>query len=473
MTTSQLKLNTKEPIKDATIPKDSWRVVLIMCAASMGYFVVQLDVSIVNLSLPALQAYYEIDVAMLQWIVNAYTLVFSVLLLSSGILGDRYGSKRFLIIGYSIFFAGSLACGLAPNISFLLGSRCIQGIGAAIIVPNSLAVINWSFSGQQALRLTMLSIWMAFGGIGLTSGPIVGGIITSFATWQYIFFINLPVCLLGIFLTARFVQAPPKAAFRKNDWAGQFFLFVSSASLLLLIINYTDLSLILVGVLCAAAVAGFIFFIRIEKRISEPAIPIDLFADRSLQRALIVGVAVNFLYFGIVFYASLYFRDAFKMNAFQAGLAFIPVTLPLIAANILSGKLSRDRSPGYSIVIGLCVLISGALLLALPSMLREYWLMLPALTLISFGVGLITPMITATALQTIGPEQGGMISGVINFARQIAGAFGVAVFGLVVVHDDVVAFISLKYFSISLIATSIVLLFCARAFYAAVYQKPR
>ncbi len=145
----------------------------------------------------------------------------------------------------------------------------------------------------------------------------------------------------------------------------------------------------------------------------------------------------------------------------------------MIAANILSGKLSRDRSPGYSIVIGLCVLISGALLLALPSMLREYWLMLPALTLISFGVGLITPMITATALQTIGPEQGGMISGVINFARQIAGAFGVAVFGLVVVHDDVVAFISLKYFSISLIATSIVLLFCARAFYAAVYQKPR
>ncbi len=449
-------------ITDANSSTHAWKVALLMAAASIGYFVVQLDVSIVNLSLPAMQAYYRADVSMLQWIVNAYTLAFSVFLLSSGVLGDRYGSKHFLIVGYALFFAGSLACGCAPTITFMLGARFVQGIGAAIIVPNSLAVINWSFASRNALRLTLLSVWMAFGGAALTCGPIIGGIITSFASWRYIFLINLPVCLAGIVLTSRFVDAPPKSAARANDWAGQILLLIASTGLLILIINYAALSAFAVCSLGVTTVAGLVWFMRTEKRVRHPAIPLSLFADRGLQRALALGVVVNFLYFGIVFFTSLYFRDALRMSALQAGLAFIPVTLPLIVSNIASGKLSRRGGPERSILTGLGLLIPGTLLLALPAMRHAYWPMLPAFTLISLGVGLITPMITATALQTIGPERGGMISAVVNFSRQIAGAFGVAVFGLFIAHGSTSA--SWSDFGVALIASAGALLLCACAF---------
>ena len=258
-------------IADRAPPVHVWKTALLMAAASIGYFVVQLDVSIVNLSLPAMQAYYHADVSMLQWIVNAYTLAFSVFLLSSGVLGDRYGSKRFLIIGYALFFVGSLACGCAPSITFMLGARFVQGIGAAIIVPNSLAVINWSFSSHNALRLTLLSVWMSFGGAALTSGPIIGGLITAFASWRYIFLINLPVCLAGIILTLRYVKVPPKSTARMSDWGGQMLLLVASTALLMLIINFTRLSHFAVAGLGLATVIGLALFVSIEWRRSMAA----------------------------------------------------------------------------------------------------------------------------------------------------------------------------------------------------------
>ncbi len=440
----------------------TWKVALLMAAASLGYFVVQLDVSIVNLSLPAMQAYYHTDVSTLQWIVNAYTLAFSVFLLSSGVLGDRYGSKRFLLIGYALFFAGSLACGCAPTISFMLGARFVQGVGAAIIVPNSLAVINWSFASRNVLRLMLLSIWMSFGGAALTSGPIIGGLITSFASWRYIFLVNLPVCLVGIALTLRYVEAAPKSTVRGNDWLGQSLILVASTALLTLIINYTGLSGLTSLALGIVAVAGLLLFLLTEQRAANPAIPLGVFSSPGLQRALVLGVVVNFLYFGIVFFASLYFRDKLNMSSLQAGLAFVPITLPLIAANIVSGKLSRRHGPDRSITTGFAFLIPGLLLLALPAMRNSYWLMLPAFALISFGVGFITPMITAIALQATGPERGGMISAVVNFFRQIAGAFGVAVFGLFMANET--SDTSWRDFSVALVVTACALLLCARGF---------
>jgi DHA2 family methylenomycin A resistance protein-like MFS transporter len=401
-----------------------------MLATSLGYFVVQLDVSIVNLSLPAIQAYYHSDVSTLQWIVNAYTLSFSILLLSAGVLGDRYGSKRFLIIGYTLFFVGSLACAAAPTISFMLAARLFQGIGAAFIVPNSLAVINWSFSDNKRRRLLLLSIWMSFGGAALTCGPILGGLITSFASWRYIFLINLPVCLFGIALTAQWVKATPPRQSKRQDWLGQALILFFSAALLLFIINYADMpSRAHIGLLFAAA-TGLGLFVIVELKLTDPAIPLDMFRNSGLQRAVTYGAIVNFLYFGIVFYSSLYFRYDLKMTALQAGLAFIPITLPLIFANVLSAKISRRYSPDRSISVGFAFLIPGMLCLALPTLRAGYIQMLPAFILISFGVGLITPMITAIALHSIGPERGGMIAAVVNFFRQISGAFGVAVFGI-------------------------------------------
>lgn len=408
-----------------------WRIVMLMMAASLGYFVVQLDVSIVNLSIPSIQAYYHTDIATLQWVVNAYTLTFSVFLLSAGILGDRYGTKRFLIIGYVIFFIGSIACGFAPSISALLAARALQGIGAAIIVPNSLAVINSSFAHDSKRRVMLLSIWMAFGGAALTSGPILGGIITSSASWRYIFLINLPICVAGVLLTLKSVRTlPVQNDLRRQDWVGQGLILLFSTAILMLIINYDEMSPTIRTALVVIVMVGFVLFVITELKSNDPAVPLNIFMDASFCRAVILGALVNFIYFGVVFFSSLYFRSDMGMTDLQAGLAFIPITLPLIISNIAGAKISRKHGPDRSIAIGLILLIAGMFCLALPASREGYLQMLPAFLLISSGVGFITPMVTAIALHAVEPERGGMVSAVLNFFRQISGAFGVAVFGV-------------------------------------------
>ncbi|MCE5360488.1 MAG: MFS transporter [Acidithiobacillus sp.] len=402
-----------------------------LMAASLGYFVVQTDVSIVNLSLPSIQAYYHTSVSMLQWIVNAYTLSLSVLLLSAGVLGDHYGTKRFLIIGYIVFFVGSFACAIAPSIPFLLASRFFQGIGAAIIIPNSLAVINSTFAHDNRLRVLMITIWMAFGGVALSAGPIFGGIITSIASWRYIFVINLPICLIGTLLVWRYVNVSLSCHVgRRHDWLGQALILFFATSLLLLIINYDDLTNITRWTLFGAAITSLVLFVITEIKHVDPAIPLVIFRNTGLRRAVTLGFLVNFIYFGIIFFLSLYFRYNLHMTPLQAGLAFIPVTFPLIISNIWSAKITRRHYPEMSIMIGLLVLISGMFYLSLLSEKGTSYLeMFPALAFVSCGVGLVTPMITTIAMHSIGHERGGMISGVINFSRQVGGTFGVAVFG--------------------------------------------
>ncbi|MEW6343789.1 MAG: MFS transporter [Pseudomonadota bacterium] len=439
-----------------------WQLVLLMAATSLGYFVVQLDVSIVNLSLPAIQHYFQIDVAMLQWIVNSYTLSFSVVLLSAGVLGDRYGSKNFLLLGYAVFCAASLACGMAPTVPTMLLARFVQGIGAAIIVPNSLAVINWALPDNKSLRLTLVSIWMAFGGAALTSGPIFGGIINSIANWRYIFFINLPICALGVFLTARHVKATPRRDARSQDWIGQLLLLCFATALLVLIINFAELSRDARLALAAAAVVSLAIFIRVEKRSQDPAIPLDIFRNVGLQKVFLIAVMVNFVYFGVVFFSSLYFRHYLKMTVLQAGLAFIPVTLPLIVSNLLSARISRTYGPERSIAIGFWLMIPGLLYLALPALRTSYGLMLPAFAVTTFGIGFISSTITAMAMNSIGPERGGMISAVVNFFRQIAGAFGVAVFGIFMTSADRET--AYRHFGVALVSVALVLLLSIAVF---------
>ncbi|WP_323121360.1 MFS transporter [Burkholderia alba] len=433
-----------------------WPLVLFMAATSLGYFVVQLDVSIVNLSLPALQRTYGIDVAMLQWIVNAYTLSFSVALLSAGVLGDRYGNKTFLMVGYAIFAIGSLACAVAPTISLMLAARFLQGIGAAIIVPNSLAAINGTFSKNEPMRLALVSTWVAFGGAGLTCGPILGGLITSIANWRYIFLINLPVCALGILLTTRHVAAAPRRAGRKQDWIGQGLVLTFATALLILIIDYAALPHDTRLALGAVAALGFGAFIAIESRLADPAVPLRMFRDTGLRKALIFGGLINFVYFGVVFFASLYFRRNLHMSPLRAGLSFIPITLPLVIANLLGSRISRRHGPDRVIALGFALMIPGLLYLALPSVQGSYALMLPAFVLTTFGIGFIPPMTTAIAMRSLGPERGGMVSAIVNFCRQISGAFGVAVFGIFIASGDDAA--SYRHFGIALVAVALVLL---------------
>lgn len=433
-----------------------WQLVLFMAATSLGYFVVQLDVSIVNLSLPAIRESYGIDIPALQWIANIYTLSFSVALLSAGVLGDRFGSKKFLLLGYAVFALSSLACGAAPSIGTMLAARFVQGIGAALIVPSSLAAINWAFSNNPRLRVALVTTWIAFGGAALTCGPIFGGIINSLGSWRYIFLLNLPVCAIGMWLTLRHVQPKPVVRRGRQDWLGQGLILLVSAALMLLIVNYAELSTIARVVLAAAAAIGLAMFMRIERTQINPAIPLGIFRIVGLQKALVFGVLVNFVYFGIVFFASLHFRYHLHMTVFESGMAFIPITLPLIVSTLLSRSVSNAYGPERTILVGFAFMIPGLLYLALPPLGSSYLLMLPAFLLITFGIGFIPPMVTAIAMQSVEPDRGGMISAVVNFFRQISGAFGVAIFGIFTSFENFNT--SYRYFSFTLLSTAIVLI---------------
>lgn len=433
------------------------RIVLLMLATSLGYLVVQLDVSIVNISLSNMQESLGAKLSELQWIVNIYVLLFAATLLSSGVLGDRYGSKRLLIYGYSIFLLGSVLCAASPTITIMLIARAIQGIGAAIIVPNALAIINKSFIDDKKLRTTLITVWMSFGGVALTSGPILGGLITSTLSWHYIFLINIPICLLGIYITWKCVKKDEIVKTQKNDFLGQFLIFLFSLAFLIFIIDFQNFSTMHLALISLFIVGVFYLFILREKTFSSPAIPLNIFKNFELQRALAYGFIVNYIYFGIVFFISLYFINVMKLSPIEAGLAFIPFTIPLVIANIISGKLSNAYNPLVPINIGIFFMIVGMVALALPITGTSYSYMLPALLTISFGVGLITPMITSIAMLSIEQSKSGMISAVVNFFRQISGAFGVAIFGIFV--NQAIKHNSYVYFQyILLISAAIFLL---------------
>jgi MFS transporter, DHA2 family, methylenomycin A resistance protein len=449
-----------DPLSPAAPPAPARAAGLIpfIAATSLGYFVVQLDVSIVNLSLPALRQAFHAGIPTLQWIVNTYTLAFSVTLLSAGVLGDRYGNRGFLMLGYALFALASLACAAAPDTPLMLAARVAQGLGAALVVPNSLAVINRRFVDDEARRVALVSGWVTFGGVALTCGPLLGGLINALGSWRWIFVINLPVCALGLLLTARHVDAAPRRATAPLDWLGQALLLVGASALLALIINHASLGRDAQLGLLAATLAAGLAFIAVERRHAYPAIPLGLFRNVGLQQGLVYGGLINFAYFGIVFFASLYFRERLGMSAAHAGLAFIPITLPLVLGNQVGARIARVRGPARAIATGFALMIPGLLLLALPTLHDSYLAMLPAFALTTFGIGFVPPLVTAIAMRSVGPERGGMVSALVNFFRQIAGAFGVAVFGGLVAPTPGATGSGYPAFSVALVAVALVLL---------------
>jgi DHA2 family methylenomycin A resistance protein-like MFS transporter len=452
-------------------PTRAARLTPFIAATSLGYFVVQLDVSIVNLSLPALQQAFQAGIPILQWIVNTYTLAFSVALLSAGVLGDRYGNRAFLMLGYALFALASLACAVAPDAPLMLAARVAQGLGAALVVPNSLAVINQRFVDDEPTRVSLVSGWVTFGGVALTCGPLIGGLINAFASWRWIFVINLPICALGLLLAARHVDAAPRRTTAPLDWLGQGLLLACATALLVLIINHAALSRDAQLALLAATFGAFGAFLAVEHRHAHPAIPLGIFGNPGLQQGLVYGGLINFAYFGIVFFASLYFRGQLGMSAARAGLAFIPITLPLVLGNQAGARIARARGPERAIVTGFMLMIPGLLLLALPALRHGYLAMLPAFALTTFGIGFIPPLVTAIAMRSVGPERGGMVSGLVNFFRQIAGAFGVAVFGGFVAPTHGAT--GYAAFSLALVAIALVLLVAIGAFAAAARRAAR
>jgi DHA2 family methylenomycin A resistance protein-like MFS transporter len=409
----------------------------ILLACSFAFIIVQLDVTIVNVALPEIGRELQADVSQLQWVVDAYTLGFAVFLLSAGAMGDRFGSRSVFLGGFTLFTLASLACAVAPDALLLNVARAVQGIGAALLVPSSLSILNAVYAQDRAMLAKAIAWWTAAGGVSIAAGPVLGGVLMSAFGWRSIFWVNIPICVLGFWLTLRVVPAlRHNGQARSFDMPGQILAVIALTAFIGAVIEVHALGLTHPAVLSAlvVAVAAGAWFIRVEKRSAGPMLPLQLFKLAGFAPAVLFGVFVNFAYYGVIFVLSFYLQKVRGFSVLHAGLIFLPLTGTFLFANITSGWLQARVGSRKPMIIGGLIGGSGYALLGLfgISETASFWAMLPGLALIPAGMGLAVPAMTTAILASVDKHQAGTASAVLNTARQVGGAMGVAVYGALV-----------------------------------------
>lgn len=422
-----------------------------LLASAKGFAVVLLDVSVVNVALEALRQEFSTDIAGLQWVVNAYTLAFAALLLTSGALGDRIGARRMFLGGFTLFTLSSLLCGLANSLELLIAARLVQGVGAALLVPNSLSMLQKAFQHVEA-RNRAVGWWGAVGALSLAAGPVLGGILVTHLGWRSIFLVNLPIGIIGIFLTLRHAARDGAGHQRSLDWPGQAAAALARATLTASLIEAGTRgwgnTWVQAGLLTFVLALGS--FLWIESHTKAPMLPLALFRVPMFTVSSVSGVVVNFAYYGLVFVLSLFFQIQQQLSPQQAGFAFLPMTIVLIGANIVAGRLITRLGARRLMVLGLSLASVGYLLMLLASLDGRYALLIVPMLMAGSGIALTIPTMTNATLSSVDQSRAGIASGVLNSARQVGGMLGVAVFGYLVRDTATQAFMRGMYAAMGL-----------------------
>jgi len=440
---------------------------LTLAAMSLGYGVVQLDVTIVNTALHAIGTSLGGGVSELQWVVSAYTIAFAAFILTAGALGDRIGAKRVFMAGFAIFTAASVACALAPNAATLIVARCIQGVAAAILVPNSLALLSHAYPDQKA-RGRAVGVWAAGASLALTAGPLVGGGLIALVGWRSIFLVNLPIGLTGLWLTWRFAGETTRAPQREIDLPGQFAAIAALGSLAGAIIEGGargwDNPFVIAGFVASAILA--LSFVWREARAPQPMLPLSLFGHRMFAVAALVGLLVNVAFYGLIFVLSLYFQQVNGLSAFATGLAFVPMMAAVLPVNLIAPRVSERIGAPATITAGAALAAGGCLAMLGLDAGTSYWTVCAQLVAMGGGLGLLVPPLTSTLLGSVEKSRSGIAAGVLNATRQTGSVLGVALFGALVGQSS--AFIAGLHAALIvsagvLFAAGVVIWFSARA----------
>lgn len=431
---------------------------LTLAAMSLGYGVVQLDVTIVNTALDAMGRALGGDVAELQWVVSAYTIAFAAFILTAGALGDRIGAKRVFMAGFAIFTASSLACALSPDAAVLIGARLVQGLAAAILVPNSLALLNHAYADDRA-RGRAVAVWAAGASLALTAGPFVGGALITLVGWRAIFLVNLPIGLAGLWLSWRYASETTRAHSREIDLPGQLAAIGALGALAGAIIEGGALGwghpAVMIAFVGAAVLAAL--FVWRESRAAQPMLPLSLFRHSLFALTSLVGLLVNVAVYGLIFVLSLYFQRINGLSAWWTGLAFVPMMGAVLPVNLLAPRLAERTGPCPTIAVGACVSALGCLGLLWIAPDTSYWMICAQMIAISGGLGLLVPPLTSTLLGSVEKARSGIAAGVLNATRQTGSVLGVALFGSLIAGAG--AFMDGLY--LSLIISAAVLLLAA------------
>src|SRR5436190_6974636 len=404
-------------------------------ALSFALFMIMLDNTIVNVALPAIKNDLHIGVSELEWVVTAYALTFAVLLLTGGKLGDLLGRRFIFTIGLVVFTASSLACGLSSSATELIGARAVQGVGSALMMPATLSIITATFAARE--RGMAIGIWAGVSAMALAIGPLLGGVITEHISWNWIFYVNVPIGLLGV--VASIVVVPESKDMsheQKLDLPG---LLTSGIGLLALVYalieghQYGWTSARIVGLFVIGGVA-LAAFVLLEMHQRLPMLDLSLFKSGTFVGANVVAILVTLAMFGIFVFFPIYMQTFRGWSPIQAGAALLPWTLMVVVFAPIAGKLSDRVGSRWLMAGGMTVVATCCLLLSTVTLHSTFWHMLPAFLLGGLGMSFVMTPMSAAAMGAAPVAKAGVASGVLNTFRQVGVALGIAITGAIVAN---------------------------------------
>ena len=409
---------------------------LTLGAVAFGLFMIMLDNTIVNVALPSIQRDLGIGISELEWVFNGYALTFGVLMLTGGKLADLLGRRLIFIVGLLIFTAASLGCGLATSGSILIGARVVQGIGSALMNPATLSIITATFPPRQ--RGMAIGIWAGVAALALAIGPLVGGLITQHISWNWIFFINVPVGVLAIIVTRLVVdESRDTSTEQRLDLPGLLTSGIGLFALTYALIEantYGWTSGRILG-LFAVAIVGLGVFVVLELRQRVPMLDLSLFRNGTFAGANTVMLLVGLAMFGVFFYNSLFIQNIMGYSAVQTGATFLPMTGLIILVAPVAGKFSDRVGSRWLMGVGMVLLSASLFTFSRLDAASDFWNLFPGLIIGGFGMGLVMTPTTAAAMGSVSVDKAGVGSAVLNSMRQVGGSLGIAVMGAIVASE--------------------------------------
>ena len=405
---------------------------LILLTMSLGVLIAQIDTSVVNLAIKQIGASLHAGVGTLQWVIDAYNLVYASLLLTAGGLADIFGRRRIFVLGIVLFTIGSLVCGLAPNATVLVIGRGIAGLGAALEIPTSLAILTVAYPDTRE-RTRALGVWASCNGIAFVIGPTLGGVLVDAAGWRSIFLLIVPICVVALALALSAVPESKDPKGRRLDVPGQVLAIVALGALSLGVIEgphwgwaspHSVLSF-------AIALAAALLFLRGQAKSDDGLVPLPIFKSSVFSASLVVAAAMTFGMYAMLFLTPLYLQVGRGSSALAAGFELLPMSVAFVIVSQLSGRIANRFGPRLPMTAGMTLMGTGLFMLAMIPLIDSFALIATAFLVIGCGLGLNTAPVNAVAVANVATARSGTASGLVNTARMVGATLGVAVLGAV------------------------------------------